>query len=387
MALTAGSSAIDAGDDSVLGPPDSLTTDQRGLPRKSGPHVDVGAFEFQVPHPPPMAGTVSGVAFIDVNASTARDPGEPGVAGLTVFLDANGNGSLDPGEPSAVTGPDGSFSITAPTGVYVLMADVLPDHGLIYSGTAAQRTVTVAGGLSVRADLGVVPISEVIPPARSITDLYAPHPNPDSETAFVEGVYQAVLGRPADPVGLAIYVPGLKSHLLSRQQVVDAIFNSDEHHRQEVDSFDRTFLRREADAPGRAGYVAQLNAGVSEEVVALLFLISPEYNALHPDAGSFVDAAFLDVLGRAPSAEERARDVGLAGQTRAGYAQSVIHSPESLRRAVTSYYYVFLHRAPDDAGLAGHLATVQAGQLDLADVARQFLGSPEFFGNAGAAVP
>ena len=48
-ALRRGSPAIDAGDDSVLGSPLSLTTDQRGagFARKSGLHVDIGAFEFQ----------------------------------------------------------------------------------------------------------------------------------------------------------------------------------------------------------------------------------------------------------------------------------------------------------------------------------------------------
>ena len=47
MALLANpiSAAIDAGDDTVTGPPFNLTTDQRGLPRKSGPHVDIGAYE------------------------------------------------------------------------------------------------------------------------------------------------------------------------------------------------------------------------------------------------------------------------------------------------------------------------------------------------------
>ena len=49
-ALLAGSPAIDAGDDSVLGSPLFLTTDQRGLgfPRKLGAHVDSGAFEGQI---------------------------------------------------------------------------------------------------------------------------------------------------------------------------------------------------------------------------------------------------------------------------------------------------------------------------------------------------
>ncbi len=39
------SPAIDAGDDAVLGPPDDLTTDERGAPRKTGSHVDIGAYE------------------------------------------------------------------------------------------------------------------------------------------------------------------------------------------------------------------------------------------------------------------------------------------------------------------------------------------------------
>jgi len=47
MALKPTSPAIDAGDDSLTGPPDNLATDQRGLPRLSGAHVDIGAYEVQ----------------------------------------------------------------------------------------------------------------------------------------------------------------------------------------------------------------------------------------------------------------------------------------------------------------------------------------------------
>jgi predicted outer membrane repeat protein len=48
IALRPGSPAIDAGDDSVLGLPYNLGTDQRlGFPRKSGSHADIGAFEYQ----------------------------------------------------------------------------------------------------------------------------------------------------------------------------------------------------------------------------------------------------------------------------------------------------------------------------------------------------
>jgi len=45
MPPLAGSPAIDAGDDSVT---NFLSTDQRGYPRLSGTHVDIGAVELQV---------------------------------------------------------------------------------------------------------------------------------------------------------------------------------------------------------------------------------------------------------------------------------------------------------------------------------------------------
>jgi CSLREA domain-containing protein len=43
----AASPAIDTGDDDVTGPPDRLTTDQRGEPRWAGLHPDIGAYETQ----------------------------------------------------------------------------------------------------------------------------------------------------------------------------------------------------------------------------------------------------------------------------------------------------------------------------------------------------
>ena len=46
FALLPGSPAIDAGDDSLLRAPENIIMDQRGSPRKSGAHVDIGAFEY-----------------------------------------------------------------------------------------------------------------------------------------------------------------------------------------------------------------------------------------------------------------------------------------------------------------------------------------------------
>src|SRR5262249_43905582 len=107
MALLPGSPARDAGRDSGLGPPLNLTTDQRGLARKSGAHVDIGAFEAQAPaitsanNPPFTVGTggtftltatgdpalvftesgtlPSGVSFTDNHDGTATLAGTPAV--------------------------------------------------------------------------------------------------------------------------------------------------------------------------------------------------------------------------------------------------------------------------------------------------------------------
>ena len=59
LPLLAGSLALDHGDDSVLS---FLTTDQNGKPRKFGSHVDIGAFEIQVP-PVNLVGRRNGPLF------------------------------------------------------------------------------------------------------------------------------------------------------------------------------------------------------------------------------------------------------------------------------------------------------------------------------------
>lgn len=59
MGLPTNSPAFDAGDDALLDPPHSLATDQRGQPRKSYDHVDIGAFESLLQGPVLAAPTVT----------------------------------------------------------------------------------------------------------------------------------------------------------------------------------------------------------------------------------------------------------------------------------------------------------------------------------------
>lgn len=64
---TGHSPAIDAGDDAVTGAPLNLTTDQRGLPRLFGLHVDIGSFEVQpqaLNHAAPALSTIGMVILV-----------------------------------------------------------------------------------------------------------------------------------------------------------------------------------------------------------------------------------------------------------------------------------------------------------------------------------
>jgi hypothetical protein len=75
MALLHGSPALDAGDDALLHGRDGLRTDQRGFARKSGSHMDIGAFEYQFgdrhghspAHVPILSGSISGKGNLKAN--------------------------------------------------------------------------------------------------------------------------------------------------------------------------------------------------------------------------------------------------------------------------------------------------------------------------------
>ncbi|MEX2187071.1 MAG: SdrD B-like domain-containing protein [Pirellulales bacterium] len=66
-------------------------------------------------------GEVHGFKWLDINGDGKRDPGEPGVGGVTIYSDSNFNGQFDPGEPSTQTMFDDPLSPTInETGMYWL---------------------------------------------------------------------------------------------------------------------------------------------------------------------------------------------------------------------------------------------------------------------------
>jgi hypothetical protein len=176
---------------------------------------------------------------------------------------------------------------------------------------------------------------------------------------------------------------------LSRQQVAFGFVNSPEHRRQEVDSYYRTFLNRDAEADPLSPYWVGLLLGGSGEVAVLQGLLtSPEYTASHPDSASFARDLYFEGLGRAAADSEVAAVAAQldGGASRADVLQAVLLSPESSDRAVAGYFASLLHRGVP----AGNYWSLQleAGAMNLGQVEAAILGDPsshEFFDKVSGA--
>jgi serine-aspartate repeat-containing protein C/D/E len=92
--------------------------------------------------------TISGTKYNDVNGSGRRDAGDPGLAGWIIYDDLNNSGTFLPGDPFAVSGPGGSYSLTAVgPGTHHIREFLFP--GWIQGAPADGYTITTASGQNI----------------------------------------------------------------------------------------------------------------------------------------------------------------------------------------------------------------------------------------------
>src|SRR5206468_2634744 len=99
----------------------------------------------------------------------------------------------------------------------------------------------------------------------------------DDNHAFVQTLYNNLLGRTGQVSELNLWVNLLVSPGGGRNAVVNGIKNSPEALGRIVENLYLKFLGRQADVPGRAGFINALEHGVRLDDIEAIFVTSPEY--------------------------------------------------------------------------------------------------------------
>lgn len=172
-------------------------------------------------------------------------------------------------------------------GILFFAAAWLTGCGSSLSTKALRSTQSTPTGLNPGP---TVPVSESAPPGRSSpVPIPVPITNPvptDPIDGFVTYAYAKLLGRSPDPEGYRTWVGGLRSGVLSPEEVLFNILLSPEYeglHRDPtnfVESLYRNLLLRKSDPPGLANWVDLLSRGGSREEVVYGFLESDEFRCL-----------------------------------------------------------------------------------------------------------
>jgi hypothetical protein len=267
------------------------------------------------------------------------------------------------------TDANGAYSVAnVPQGTYAVGVQPTPGH----VGTTAPLSVTVNGTDLTDENLGVLKFSPVA--------IVPVTPNPvtpigSGATAYVNSLYQSVLGRVGTPSEVQGWVDAL-NHDMSPTQVAAAFINSTEHRWDQVDYYYGVFLNRTPD-PLAVGWVNALESGVSEQTVVQGIIMSPEFQAAHASDSSFISTLYWDVLGRPGSdAEIASWDARLGGGLSRSQAAAIfIGSAESTQMLVESDYASYLHQGLDPMAV-DWINELEAGTKTIDEVAEGILTSP-----------
>jgi hypothetical protein len=255
---------------------------------------------------------------------------------------------------------------------YILTANSDPNATQSFTLTVSSPSVLVNG----------------FPPAVA-SDLFGPHPNADANTAFVKGLYHAVLGRDVQAAELPFWVNQLTANV-PPGQVALGIINSREHRLRQVETYYQLLLGRSAvDDALSLNWVNLLMANADETQVITGIMTSAEYTAQHAGDAAFVSDVYFRILGR--TAESSGVDYWqnqLANNlSRAALLSQFLESAEAATLLVHSYYAAFLQRSTDAGSTFWTARLSPIPTLSLDQVAAQLLASAEFYQDAAQGTP
>ncbi|MCI7350697.1 MAG: DUF4214 domain-containing protein, partial [Ruminococcus sp.] len=236
-------------------------------------------------------------------------------------------------------------------------------------------------------------------------------PEGSAINAFVDRLYTIILGRGAEPAGLADWTNRLTSETATSAEIVYGIAGSKEFQEKNyandviVEKMYNAMLGRGSDPAGKENWVKQLNAGMSFNAIINGFSGSQEFaqvctgygilpgniSQIEPrdvNAGltAFVSRMYTKALGRGYDVNGLNDWTGsyLNGTaTTADIAYGFIFSKEFTEKNYTDEQYVdilystFFDRAPDEGGKQNWLNDLADGK-SREHVLNGFLGSKEF---------
>ncbi|HWB13911.1 MAG TPA: SdrD B-like domain-containing protein [Pirellulales bacterium] len=330
--------------------------------------------------------SISGTVFNDVDVSGQFVSGDPALAGRVVFLDVDGSGEPDSNNPSTTTDDNGDFTFTGLAAGNYAVDQVIAPFGSA-SPTTQPPTLSLTTGQSVSGVMiGNVVTSTVVPMTVS---LKAAAPSTDPNTAYIDALYQTILGHAPDATGLAYWQAQLTGGA-SLDTVAAGIWDSTEHRGVEVEQFYEEFLGRPSDAAGKAFWVSAFDTWGNEQIETVGFLTATsEYMNLHTGDTNFVDALYDNIAERpADSAGASYWEDQLAGgETPVQTASSFVFGQEANTALIDAFYSAFLHRAPDSASLQTYLDDLTSQAMSADDIAIQILSSDEFYNRVANQAP
>jgi Domain of unknown function (DUF4214) len=264
--------------------------------------------------------------------------------------------------PNQGIGPDGVHLPASPNGPELLdNADTV--FGMNYRNLTAVQVLAKTVGV---VELNEAPDNPPIAPSVPVTP-------------FVVAVYQAILLRPVDTGGLALFSNELNQGV-SAAVVVQQIWTSSEHRQIQIGQYYQQYFHRVPDAPGFGWWQQQFALGMNESQVQESMLTSTEYARSHPTDSSFVEGIYSDVLGRSLGAGEEIywENQLQSGQTRLDVATALVQSTEAEQDLIDHLYRSYLGRPAEEGALISgieSLAGDQGGQLTLVQT---ILTSAEF---------
>ncbi|HVX14255.1 MAG TPA: SdrD B-like domain-containing protein [Pirellulales bacterium] len=322
-------------------------------------------------------GAISGTVFNDLNLNGQFDTGEPGLQGRKVFLNIDGTGVPDSNNPSTTTDANGDFSFTGLVAGNYSVEEVLSPVGSV-SLTTQPVTLALTTGQNVSGVMIGNAVASTIVPI-DLVDVKLPAAS-DADTAYIDALYQDILGHAPDPTGLAYWQQQMSSGV-SNSTVAQTLWDSPEHRGEEVEQFYETFLGRASDPVGKAYWVAAYNSWGTEQIEVAGFIGSQEFQSLHSGDTSLVDALYSDVAERAA---DSAGESYWVNQLSSGTPQlqvlfSFIYGTEASTALVDSFYSEYLHRAPDSASLTTWVNDLTSQSLTADQVAIDILSGTEYF--------